>query len=103
MSKICEMHEIIEELKNAAAAIEAAANCLTKMFSREQAPEAETVTESSINLEDIRAILAEKSRAGYTAQIRSLLLKYGANKLSAVDPASYGDLLKDVEVLGNAP
>ena len=54
-----------------------------------------------IKLEDVRAVLAEKSRAGHTAEVRTLLQKYGASKLSAVDPANYEALLKDAEVIGN--
>jgi hypothetical protein len=49
----------------------------------------------------VRAVLAEKSRAGHTAEVRELLQKYGADKLSAVDPANYEALLKDAEVIGN--
>ena len=50
---------------------------------------------------DVRAVLAEKSRGGHTAEVRTLLQKYGASKLSAVDPANYEALLKDAEVIGN--
>ena len=54
-----------------------------------------------LKLEDVRAVLAEKSRAGHTAEVRTLLQKYGAEKLSAVDPANYEALMKDAEVIGN--
>ena len=57
---------------------------------------------SEIKLEDVRAVLAEKSRAGHTAEVRTLLQKYGAAKLSGVDPANYKALLKDVEGLDHA-
>ena len=53
--------------------------------------------EKALTLEEVRAILAEKSRDGFTAQIRDLLLKYGAKKLSEVDPASYKALVADAE------
>ena len=43
-----------------------------------------------------------KSRAGYTAKVRELLQKYGASKLSQVDPSNYKALLRDAEVIGNA-
>jgi hypothetical protein len=36
---------------------------------------------------------------GHTAEIRSLLQKYGADKLSKIDPANYKALLADAEVL----
>lgn len=58
------------------------------------APEAEPLT-----LEQVRAVLAEKSRAGHTAKVKALLLKHGADKLSEVDPAEYPALLADAEVL----
>lgn len=58
------------------------------------APEAELLT-----LEQVRAVLAEKSRAGHTAEVKALLLKHGADKLSEVDPAEYPALLADAEVL----
>ena len=59
-------------------------------------------SEKALTLEEVRAILAEKSRDGFTAQIRDLLLKYGAKKLSEIDPVSYKALVADAEVLGNA-
>lgn len=36
----------------------------------------------ALTLEEVRAVLADKSRAGHTAEIRELLKKYGASKLS---------------------
>ena len=59
-------------------------------------------TPKPIMLDEVRAILAEKSRAGYTADVKALIAKYGADKLSDVDPANYAALLKDAEVIGNA-
>ena len=103
MSKINDMAMTIEELRNAAATINEAANWLAQQFS--EAPEelpAEVIDEKpSLTLEDVRVVLAEKSRKGYTAQIRALLQKYGAAKLSGVDPANYEALLQDVEGLGD--
>ena len=59
-------------------------------------------TPKPIMLDEVRAILAEKSRAGYTSDVKALIAKYGADKLSDVDPANYAALLKDAEVIGNA-
>ena len=38
--------------------------------------------------------MAEKSQAGLTAQVKELLEKFGANKLSAVNPDDYEALLE---------
>lgn len=106
MSKMGEIAMTIEELRNAAAAITDAANYLAELFSgnaaAEQSKPKAPAKKPALKLEQVRAVLAEKSRAGYTADVRELLQKYGASKLSQVDPANYEALLSDAEVIGNA-
>lgn len=58
-----------------------------------------TKSKPTLTLEEVRAVLADKSRAGHTAEIRELLKKYGASKLSLVDPKDYESLLRETEVL----
>ncbi len=60
----------------------------------EEQPAAKTIT-----LEQVRAVLADKSRQGFTADVRALLAKYGAPKLSRIDPANYAALLAEAEEL----
>ena len=103
MSKMGNMAMTIEELRNAAAAINDAADWLSRQFSGEPAvAEPAPAKEPELKLEDVRAVLADMSRKGHTAEIRALLQKYGAAKRSGVDPANYGALLKDVEGLDHA-
>ena len=106
MSKMSDMAMTIEELRNAAAAITDVANYLAEMFSGnavEEQPEMKAPSQKpALTLEQVRAVLSEKSRAGHTAGVRELLQKYGASKLSQVDPANYEALLRDAEVIGNA-
>lgn len=104
MSKINDMAMTIEELRNAAAAINDAANWLAQQFGgtskiteKTEAPAAPA--KPALTLEKVRAVLADKSRAGHTAEIRELLKKYGASKLSLVDPKHYEALLREAEVL----
>ncbi len=100
MSKMSEMAATIEELRNAATAINDAANWLAEQFSGEAEPDASApLKEPPLALEAVRAVLAEKSRSGHTAEIRSLLQKYGASKLSEIAPAKYKALLADAEAL----
>jgi hypothetical protein len=54
-----------------------------------------------LSLTDVRTVLAEKSRNGYTSDVKALLIKYGADKLSDINPADYEALLTEAEVLGN--
>ncbi len=53
-------------------------------------------------LEEIRALLADKSRSGHSAEVKALISKYGADKLSEVDPSKYPEMFKEAEAIGNA-
>lgn len=102
MSKMGDMAASIAELRNAAAVINDVANWLTKVFSATEPGEDAPATEPVLTLEEVRAVLAEKSRKRHTAEIRSLLQKYGVDKLSQLDPANYKALLAEAEVLKDA-
>ena len=52
-----------------------------------------------VTLEQVRAVLADKSQQGLTAGVRTLLEKYGAPKLSQIDPEHFSALLADAENL----
>lgn len=108
MSKMAEMQETIEKLRTAAASIDAAADWLYQQLSGDdnstQTPAKAPVKQEAkpqLKLEDVRAVLAETSRAGHTAKVRALLQKYGAAKLSEIDPANYEALMKDAEGIDN--
>lgn len=49
----------------------------------------------SVSFEEVQAVLVGKSRAGHTDKVRDLLAKYGAKKLSEVDPAHYAALMAE--------
>lgn len=114
MGKVSELSMLVDELKKCGETLIGISAELTELFSSaepEKQPakkkvskgeEQETPVEKIPTLEDVRAVLADKSRAGFTEQVRELLKKHGADKLSAVDPAEYKALLADAEVLGNA-
>ena len=57
--------------------------------------------EKKVTLEDVRYVLAQKSQAGMTAEVRELIRKYGCTRLSDIYPAQYKSLLKDAEALVN--
>jgi len=107
MGKMSELADAVSELKRCGEILISVSETLTEMFSsaepeppkqeeKPQEPEAKPLT-----LEDVRAVLADKSRKGYTADIRALLRKHGAEKLSGIDPAEYPALVREAEVLGN--
>lgn len=106
MSKMSELSLAIEELHRCGDALIGVAETLAQLFSEsdEANPKKEASTAApenkAITLEEVRAVLADKSRAGFTADIRDLLKKYGADKLSEIDPAHYTALLADATRVG---
>lgn len=65
-------------------------------------PEKRKPAKKPLTLEDVRKVAADKSRQGFTDEVRVLIQKYGADKLSGMDPAKYDAFLKDLEVIGHA-
>jgi hypothetical protein len=111
MSKMSETSLAIKELKRCGEALIVISDSLADLFRGDGEPHADDqlevetptpVKEPPLTLEAVRAVLADKSRVGYTAQIRSLLEKYGASRLSGIDPANYMGLIADVEGLTDA-
>lgn len=69
-----------------------------KPSSGKKEPEEKTEPKA-VTIEQVRAVMAAKSQDGKTQQVKALLKKYGADKLSGVQPEQYADLLKDAEAL----
>ena len=52
--------------------------------------------------EDVRAILAEKSRTGFRAEVKAILTAHGVKQLSDVkDPSEFTAIVADAEGIGN--
>lgn len=66
----------------------------------EEQPATEPAKE--ITYEDMRAVLAEKSRSGYRAEVKALIAAHGADHLSKItDPAERAQVIKEAEAIGN--
>lgn len=88
--------EIATNLMEAGQAVLNIADLLNTLFGKKE----ETPTEEKvIEFTDVRAKLAEKSREGHTDEIKALLKKYGADRLSDIKPDDYAALMSEVEVL----
>lgn len=105
MSKVKLLLDVIVNLRSLADSIEAVANAMMEhghpANESQEAVETENPEKTTVTLEQVRAVLAEKSHDGFTAEIRNLLQKHGADKLSLINPAEYESLIKDAEALGN--
>lgn len=106
MGKMSELSLLVKELYQCGETLIGISQSLSSMFSgsdepKPVEPKTPAPEEKAITLEEVRAVLAEKSRDGHTAKIRELLQSHGAEKLSEIDPSDYPALLAEAEVLGN--
>lgn len=85
------MEKVIEELRVCAATLSRIADTLSKMAE----PDKPVPT-----LEEVRAVLAKLSVEGHSAAVKSLIAKFGADKLSDIAPEQYAALLKEAERIG---
>lgn len=110
MGKVSELSQLIEELKHCGNTLIGISEELKNLFNNsEDVQEKETKPaeeapkkEKTLSLEDVRAVMADRFRKGYTAEVKALLTKRGVNRLSDVDPKEYAALLAEAEVIGNA-
>lgn len=113
MGKVSALSQLIEELNRCGNTLISISEDLKNLFSGSEEAEPKTKAaketpakapkkEKTLSLEDVRAVMADKSRKGYTAEVKALLTKRGVSKLSDVDAKDYAALLAEAEVIGNA-
>mgnify|MGYP000988935752 FL=1 len=96
MSKMSELSQVLDEMVSCGEKLIHAAKALKDIFSSTEEEK------KSVSLEDVRAVLAEKSRRGFTEEVKEIISKHGADRLSGIDPSEYESLLSEAEVIGNA-
>lgn len=115
MSKMSQLAAEIEELRHCGEILIGISDSLRDLFSGEDKPakpkqtaqtakaaqKQEKPENTAPTLADVRALLAEKSRNGFTAQIRAIITAHGADKLSEIDPAEFPAIMKEAEAIGN--
>ena len=109
MSKMSDLSLILDELRKCGETLIDVSDTLREIFSAPEAdaePEPKPAEEKPkpVTLEQVRAVLAKKTRVSKenTDAIRELLLKHGAGKLSEIKPEEYAALLKEAEVIPDA-
>ena len=96
MSKMSELSQVLDEMVSCGENLIQTAKALKDIFSSTEEEK------KSVSLEDVRAVLAEKSRRGFTEEVKEIISKHGADRLSGIDPSEYESLLSEAEVIGNA-
>jgi len=90
MSRIKLLLDVVNDMQSLAESL----NILAKAVSNN-----DTAAETTI--EEVRSVLVSLSQGGRTAEVKALLKKYGANKLSEIEAGSYQALLSDAKELTN--
>ena len=103
MNKAIKLKAVIDEIGNLHQSLLDLYDALTSNQSFEVIDDQkeEAGPSPAVTLEQVRAVLAEKSRMGMTAAVRNLLSEYGVDKLSSLDPQHYAAILEKAEDLNN--
>ena len=115
MSRIKLLLDVVNDMRSLADSIQAVCNAIASdepaETSQTEAPaavpvespkkpgKAEAEKQPEITLEQVRGVLADKSHSGKTAEVRAIIQKYGADRLSGIDPKDYPAVLADAGVL----
>ena len=109
MAKMNELSQVLDELVSCGEGMIRAANALREIFSASEAAEesaqqtlvlTEPAPTATYSFTDVRKAFSAKSHAGYTEQVKALITKYGADKLSGVKEEDYPALMADLEGIG---
>ena len=114
MSKMSELSLVLDDMITCGENMIKAANALKDIFS---SPTEETTAAPAVKTDkpaepaaeppaktyeftDVRKAFSAKSHEGYTEQVKALITKYGASKLSDIKKEDYPALMSDLEVIG---
>lgn len=108
MSRMSELSQVLDEMIACGEGMIRAANTIKEIFMDTEEPEkaAPAKTEpkktetKTYTFAEVRKAFSAKSHAGYTAQVKALIGKYDAEKLSGVKEEDYPALMADLEVIG---
>ena len=104
MSKTKRLLDVVDGLRSLADSLEQVADSIAGNTPTDQT-EPGKYTEPPIlppalpTIDQVRALLAEKSGAGKTTEVKALLNKYDAGKLSGVKPEDYPALMEEARLL----
>lgn len=108
MSKMSELSRVLDELVACGEGLIRTANAIRDIFTAETDEQPKPIPSAEAQAEepkeytfvDVRKAFSAKSHAGYTEQVKALITKYGAVRLSAVKEEDYPSLMADLEKIG---
>ena len=94
--------ELIPEraIEGKAVEIRAAKVLEDKKATKKAEPKAEPKDETpAYTFEELRKAFAAKSHAGFTVEVKALIGKHGASRLSDINESDYAAIMKELEVI----
>ncbi len=101
MSQMSELAVTIEELRKTAQMLTGIADNLTEMFSTSESIDDYEEIYTPVTFEELRSKLSEYSRKGHTADIKAILRKYGAERISELKTDDYDAVMQEAEQYAN--
>ena len=103
MSKVKLLLDVVNDIRHLADSLECVVNSIVENTPESPCQEGDSSakkhTSPPVTIDQVRAALAEKSGDGKTAEVKALLYKYDAGKLSGVKPEDYAALLEEAQKL----
>lgn len=105
MSKMKLLLDVVDDMRRLADSLQTVADSFVGSTDaddqpdQQPAPQPEKLKAPVITVDQVRAVLAEKSGQGKTKEVKALLYKYDAGKLSGVKPEDYPALMEEAQKL----
>lgn len=105
MSKMKLLLDVVDDMRRLADSLQTVADSIVGNTDADDQPEQQPTPQPEkpmapvITIDQVRAVLAEKSGQGKTKEVKALLYKYDAGKLSGVKPEDYPALMEEAQKL----
>lgn len=101
MNQVKLLRSVIGDIRSLADHMQALADTMEdqEIINTEKPKKEELVHLKEVTLEEVRMVLADKSRSGKTVEVKELIATFGVEKLSDIDKSNYAEVLKKAEVL----
>ena len=96
MSKMSQLDSVLTELSEHSRALLDAVQSIRELLGAEEP----TTAPKAYTLEEVRAALLEKTKAGFKAEVKALLTAHGAQRLTDIAPGEYPALMQEAEAIG---
>ena len=108
MAKMSELDAALKALMEQSRGIQESVRCIRELMSADATPdpgeahqpEKTVEPEKTYTLQEVRAMLREKTSRGHKDEVKALLKAHGAERLPDIDPKEYPAMMQEAEEIG---